>query len=97
MICEECEHEKECGALGQVLRNYSYHICLPTLVGADGIDNKGGTGESVQLWNDAGQLLMSSGTRHIYVGDRIYQVGWFGSRKGTALNQNILAVLRNET
>ena len=84
-------------ALEQVLRNYSYHICLSTLVGADDIDNMGGTGENVQLWNDAGQLLMSSGTKHVYINDRVYQVGWFGSRKGAALNRDILAALRNET
>lgn len=84
-------------ALEQVLRNYSYHICLSTLVGADDIDNKGGTGENVQLWNADGQMLMNSGTKHVYVNDRVYQVGWFGNRKGAELNRDILAALRNET
>ena len=50
----------------------------------------------MHLYNVSAQSLISNGTARIFVDGRVYRVGYLGSRRGTALNRDILAALRGE-
>ena len=93
---EQYDLEEGCAALREVLEGYSYHLCLDTLTGENAIDGKGGTDHTVHLYNVSAQSLISNGTARIFVDGRVYRVGYLGSRRGTALNRDILAALRGE-
>ena len=93
---EQYDLEEGCAALREVLEGYSYHLCLDTLTGENAIDGKGGTDRTVHLYNVNDQNLTSNGTARIFVDGRVYRVGYLGSRRGTALNRDILAALRGE-
>ena len=51
---------------------------------------------TVHLYNVSAQSLISNGTARIFVDGRVYRVGYLRSRRGTALNRDILAALRGE-
>ena len=93
---EQYDLEDGCARLQEVLEQYSYHLCLDTLTGENAIDGKGGTDHTVHLYNVSAQSLISNGTARIFVDGRVYRVGYLGSRRGTALNRDILAALRGE-
>ena len=93
---EQYDLEEGCAALREVLEGYSYHLCLDTLTGENAIDGKGGTDHTVHLYNVSAQSLISNGTARIFVDGRVYRVGSLGSRRGTALNRDILAAPRGE-
>lgn len=93
---EQYDMEEGCAALREVLEGYSYHLCWDTLTGENAIDGKGGTDHTVHLYNISAQSLVSNGTAHIFADGRVYRVGYLGSRRGTALNRDILAALRGE-
>ena len=93
---EQYDLEDGCARLQEVLEQYSYHLCLDTLAGENAIDGKGGTDHTVHLYNVSAQSLISNGTARIFVDGRVYRVGYLGSRRGTALNRDILAALRGE-
>ena len=93
---EQYDLEEGCAALREVLEGYSYHLCLDTLAGENAIDGKGGTDHTVHLYNVSAQSLISNGTARIFVDGRVYRVGYLGNRRGTSLNQDILAALRGE-
>ena len=93
---EQYDLEEGCAALREALEGYSYHLCLDTLTGENAIDGKGGTDRTVHLYNVNDQNLTSNGTARIFVDGRVYRVGYLGSRRGTALNRDILAALRGE-
>ena len=91
---EQYDLEHGSAALAEVLEEYSYHPCLATLFGDGSIDLKGGTGETVNLYNAEGQCLISGGTAQIILGGRVCRVGYWGKNRGAALNRDILAALR---
>ena len=93
---EQYDLEDGCPQLKAALERYSYHLCLDTLTGENAIDGKGGTDRTVHLYNVNDQNLTSNGTAHIFVDGRVYRVGYLGNRRGTSLNQDILAALRGE-
>lgn len=93
---EQYDMEEGCAALREVLEGYSYHLCWDTLTGENTIDGKGGTDHTVHLYNISAQSLVSNGTARIFADGRVYRVGYLGSRRGTALNRDILAALRGE-
>lgn len=93
---EQYDMEEGCAALREVLEGYSYHLCWDTLTGENAIDGKGGTDHTVHLYNISAQSLVSNGTARIFADGRVYRVGYLGSRRGTALNRDILAALRGE-
>lgn len=93
---EQYDLEDGCARLQEVLEQYSYHLCLDTLAGENAIDGKGGTDHTVHLYNVSAQSITSNGTARIFVDGRVYRVGYLGSRRGTALNRDILAALRGE-
>ena len=91
---EQYDLEHGSAALSEVLKEYSCHPCLATLFGDGSIDLKGGTGETVNLYNAEGQCLISGGTAQIILDGRVYRVGYWGKSRGAALNRDILAALR---
>ena len=93
---EQYDLEDGCPQLKAALERYSYHLCLDTLTGENAIDGKGGTDRTVHLYNVNDQNLTSNGTARIFVDGRVYRVGYPGNRRGTSLNQDILAALRGE-
>ena len=93
---EQYDLEDGCPQLKAALERYSYHLCLDTLTGENAIDGKNGTDHTIHLYNVSAQSLISNGTARIFVDGRVYRVGYLGSRRGTALNRDILAALRGE-
>ena len=91
---EQYALEHGSAALAEALEGYSYHPCLATLFGDGSMDLKGGTGETVNLYNAEGQCLISGGTAQITLDGRVYRVGYWGKSRGTALNRDILMALR---
>ena len=91
---EQYDLEEGCAALREVLEGYSYHLCLDTLTGENAIDGKNGTDHTIHLYNVSAQSLISNGTARIFVGGRVYRVGYWGKSRGTALNRDILMALR---
>ena len=91
---ERYDLEHGSAALAEILEGYSYHPCLATLFGNGSMDLKGGTGETVNLYNAEGQCLISGGTAQITLDGRVYRVGYWGKSRGTALNRDILMALR---
>ena len=91
---EQYTLEHGSAALAEALKEYSYHPCLATLFGDGSMDLKGGTGETVNLYNAEGQCLVSGGTAQITLDGRVYRVGYWGKSRGTALNRDILMALR---
>lgn len=83
-------------ALGEVLEGYSYHLCWDTLFSTNSMNLKGGTDETVYLYNAGAEKLTTGGTSQVMLNGRIYRIGYLGNRKGTALNQEILTALRAE-
>lgn len=83
-------------ALREVLEDYSYHLCWDTLRSANSMDLKGGTDETVYLFNARAEGLMTGGTSRVLLNGRIYRIGYLGNRRGTALSQELLAALRAE-
>lgn len=82
--------------LREVLEGYSYHLCWGSLTGANAIDDKGGTNESLHLYNNGDEEMISNGTCRIMLNGRVVKVGYWGHGRGTALNQDLLAALRGE-
>ena len=60
------------------------------------MDLKGGTDETVYLFNARAEGLMTGGTSRVLLNARIYRIGYLGNRRGTALSQELLAALRAE-
>ena len=91
---EQYTLEQGSAALAEVLEGYSYHPCWATLFGDGNMNLKGGTGETVNLYNARDQMLISGGTAQITLDGRGYRVGYWGKSRGTALNRDILVALR---
>ncbi|WP_298018174.1 hypothetical protein [uncultured Dysosmobacter sp.] len=83
-------------ALREVLEGYSYHLCWESLTGGNVIDGRGGTHETLHLGNSAGDSLISNGTARLFLNHRVVKVGYWGNRRGTELNRELLAALREE-
>lgn len=83
-------------ALQEVLECYSYHLCWDSLTGENAIDGRGGTYETLNLYNSGDEELISNGTSRLILNDRVVKVGYWGHGRGTALNQDLLAALRGE-
>ena len=89
---EQYDLDEGCARLREALE----HLCLDTLTGENAIDGKNGTDHTIHLYNVSAQSLISNGTARIFVDGRVYRVGYLGSRRGTALNRDILSALRGE-
>ena len=61
--------------LREVLEGYSYHLCWDSLTGENAIDGKGGTNESLHLYNNGDEALISNGTCRIMLNGRVVKVG----------------------
>lgn len=83
-------------ALQKVLEGYSYHLCWDSLTGENAIDGRGGTDETLHLYNSGDEELISNGTSRLILNGRVVKVGYWGHGQGTALNQELLAALRAE-
>ena len=83
-------------ALREVLEGCSYHLCWESLTGGNVIDGRGGTYETLHLGNSAGDSLFSNGTARLFLNHRVVKVGYWGNRRGTELNRELLAALRGE-
>lgn len=83
-------------ALQEVLEGYSYHLCWDSLTGENAIDGRGGTYETLNLYNSGDEGLISNGTSRLILNGRVVKVGYWGHGQGTALNQELLAALRGE-
>lgn len=94
-VSEQYELEGS-AALQEVLEGYSYHLCWDSLIGANAIDGRGGTYETLNLYNSGDEGLISNGTSRLILNGRVVKVGYWGHGQGTALNQELLAALRGE-
>lgn len=83
-------------ALQEVLEGYSYHLCWDSLTGENAIDGRGGTYETLNLYNSGDERLISNGTSRLILNGRVVKVGYWGHGRGSALNQELLAALRGE-
>lgn len=79
-----------------MLEGYSYHLCWDSLTGENAIDGRGGTYETLNLYNSGDEGLISNGTSRLILNGRVVKVGYWGHGQGTALNQELLAALRGE-
>lgn len=76
--------------LDAILSRYSYHRCLHTLFP---FLAEGDVGSHQLLFHLAGKPLVVTNHRHLYVGERVYCLGYLGDGTADTLMQELLETL----
>lgn len=76
--------------LDAILSGYSYHRCLHTLFP---FLAEGNVGSHQLLFHLAGEPLIVTNHRHLYVGERVYCLGYLGDGAADTLMQELLETL----
>lgn len=81
-------------AIWQVLENHTYHLCLDTLTGKQGLEDIGQL--QVNLYGDGWDLKVFSGTRKAFLNGRLIRLDCWGDDDAARLCEALAAALRGE-